>query len=285
MANSKWVIDVNESNFNVEIVERSRSLPVLVDFWAPWCNPCRTLGPLLEKLANEMKGRFLLAKINSDQCPNLAQMFRVRSIPTVKLIVNGQLVDEFNGALPESELRQFIERNIPSPADKFLQQAILLEQRGDLTRAAQHYQAALEVDEEHVEGLLGLARVLIALQQPADARAILSRLKGKDADAPEAKRLLAMLKFNNDTSKLDDLRSKMHADPDDLALRIELGKALVGNGDYEEGMDLFLYVVKKDRSFQEDAGRRAMIEAFDLLGPKHPLVPQYRSRLSALLFS
>ncbi|MBF0307920.1 MAG: co-chaperone YbbN [Magnetococcales bacterium] len=285
MSSSPWIIEANTQNFRSQVVERSRTTPVLVDFWAPWCNPCRTLGPILEKLAREGEGRFVLAKVNSDQNPDLGRYFQVKSIPAVKLIINGQVVDEFTGALPESGIRKFLDKAIPSPEDRLAEQGMMLEESGDLNRAAGCYQAVLERNAAHAPSLLGMARIYLAAGEKEQAKAFLEKLPAKEAESPEAKSLKAQIEF--DASDLDTsaLEARIAADPGDLQARLDLGRALVGDEQFAAGMDQFLAVVRADRSFQEDAGRKAMLQVFDLLGPKHPLVVQYRSKLSSILFS
>ncbi|MBF0284402.1 MAG: co-chaperone YbbN [Magnetococcales bacterium] len=289
MTDSPWILDVNQTTFAQEVLERSRSVPVVVDFWAPWCGPCRTLGPILEKLALETPGRFLLVKINSDQNPALSQKLGVKGIPAVKLFLDGQMVDEFTGALPESQVRRFLDEAIPSEADNLAAQGVMLEQEGATAEAFACYRQALEHDPKHDESLLGMARVLMTSGRPQEAAAFIERLSPLMAHSPDVKAILAQLAFSNaanpDDEALDALRRAVETTPGDLAARMELGRALVGIGRYEEAMEQFLAVVRQDRQFDEAAGRVAMVQVFDLLGFDNPLTVQYRAKLSAILFS
>ncbi len=287
MAESSWVIDVDEETFSTEVLERSKSIPVLVDFWAPWCGPCRTLGPRLEKLAEEKAGDLILAKINADDNPNLSQTHKVRGIPAVKLFVNGQVVDEFTGALPESAIRKFLEKNTPSEADELAKKAGELATAGHLQQAESLYEQALQRDPGHYQGILGLSWVRMKSGRLDDARKIFSHLTGKAAASEGAKILRAQLAFAGDGNDddLEPLEARLAVDPSDLETRLALARALIGRERYEQGLDQLLEIVRRDRGFQDDAGRKGVLQVFDLLGPKHPLVPTYRSKLSAVLFS
>ncbi|MBF0260923.1 MAG: tetratricopeptide repeat protein [Magnetococcales bacterium] len=285
MAESRWIGNVDGGTFAREVLERSRSVPVLVDFWASWCGPCRTLGPILEKLAVEMDGRFHLAKIDSDRDPELARRYGVRGIPAVKLFVDGEMVDEFTGALPEVQVRRFLDQSLPGEADKQVGAARLAEGASDWERAADHYRQALALDETHGEALLGMARVALELGDPDGARTALERLKPRDRERVEAKALIARLAFGAAEADLDSLRGRVAERPEDLEARMALGEALVAREQYAEGMDCFLEVVRRDRSHGDDAGRKALLRVFDLLGPGHPLIRAYRQKLSTLLFA
>ncbi|MBF0213750.1 MAG: co-chaperone YbbN [Magnetococcales bacterium] len=285
MSASPWVGNVDGTAFEREVLERSRSVPVLVDFWATWCGPCRTLGPILEKLADEMNGRFYLAKIDSDREPELARRYGVRGIPAVKLFVDGKLIDEFTGALPESQVRRFLDQALPGEADKQVALAREAEAREAWHEAVALYQAALSLEGEHAGALLGLARVLLALERGEEATALLARLKPRDRESVEAKTLAARLAFLGGAADLQALMDRVRENPEDLGALLELGETLVAQERYAEGLDHLLEVVRRDRSFGEDAGRKAIIRVFDLLGPGHPLIPGYRQKLSALLFA
>lgn len=285
MTESQWIGNVDESTFGREVLERSRQTPVLVDFWAVWCGPCRTLGPILEKLAEEMQGRFFLAKIDSDRDPELARRYGVRGIPAVKLFVDGVVVDEFTGALPESQVRRFLDQALPGEADKLVGVARLAVEMADWDAALERYQAALAHDGEHAGALLGMARVLLELGRNPEAQAFLNRLKPRDREGVEAKALAARLAFGASEVDLEERMARVAADPEDLAALLDLGEALVARERYAEGMEQFLEVVRRDRNFAEDGGRKAMVRVFDLLGPGHPLIPKFRQRLSALLFA
>ncbi|MBF0341080.1 MAG: tetratricopeptide repeat protein [Magnetococcales bacterium] len=285
MAESLWMGDVDGASFAREVLERSRSVPVLVDFWAAWCGPCRSLGPLLEKLAGEMNGRFYLAKIDSDRNPELARRYGVRGIPAVKLFVDGEVADEFTGALPEAQVRRFLEHSLPNEADKLAGAGRGAEEQGMAEQALELYDQALSLDATHGNALLGRTRILLARGKNADAQETLARLKPKDREGVEAKALAARLAFSAGETDLDALKAKVESAPDDPALLLELGEALVARERYAEGLDRLLDVVRLDRAFGEDAGRKAVIRVFDLLGPGHPLIPRYRQRLSALLFA
>ncbi|MBF0296700.1 MAG: tetratricopeptide repeat protein [Magnetococcales bacterium] len=285
MTDSRWVVDVDGASFASEVLERSRRTPVLVDFWANWCGPCRTLGPILAKLAEELQGRFVLAKIDSDRNPDLARRYGVRGIPAVKLFIDGQVTNEFTGALPESRVRKFLEESLPSGADKAASQAMAALTRGDLQAAEAGFAAVLTQSPEHTEALLGLTRVYLDSGRMEEANATLARLPARDREGTEAKLLAARLAFAAAAVDIAPLAARVEADPADLAARMALGEALVARESYAEGLEQFLEVVRRNRAFDDDAGRKAILRVFDLLGPGHPLIASFRPRLSALLFS
>ncbi|WP_130472967.1 thioredoxin, partial [Candidatus Magnetaquicoccus inordinatus] len=189
MKKKDWLIDVDQSTFDRDVLERSSDVPVLVDFWAPWCAPCRALGPVLEKLQQEMVDRFVLAKIDSDKNPELSREYQVRSIPAVKLFVDGEVEDEFTGALPEQAIRQFLDRAIPSPLDRLAQQASILADQGAWDKAGELFAQVLEQNPQHVLGLLGMIRVLLNGQRSDEAGKYFARLPIKTAESPEGKLL------------------------------------------------------------------------------------------------
>nr|CAX83913.1 Thioredoxin domain [uncultured bacterium] len=276
------MIAVDGANFARDVLERSKQVPVMVDFWAAWCGPCRSLGPVLERLAGEYGGGFVLAKIDSDRSPELARQYGVRGIPAVKLFVDGEVRGEFTGALPESQVRRFLDKNLPAAADKLVLEA---RSAGDARQAAELYSAALAEDPGHVAALLGLAGLLLDGGENEAAKELFERLKPSERESQAAKLLAARLMFSKVDGDLAQLEAEVADNPGDLGARMALGEALVARERYAEGMDRFLEVVGRDRKFGDDAGRKAMIRVFDLLGPGHPLIGVYRSKLSTVLFS
>ena len=282
---SEWTIDVNEENFEAEVLARSIEVPVLVDFWAEWCGPCKVLGPVLEKLAGEYAGEFILAKVNVDENQQLAGAFGIQGIPAVKLFRNGDLASEFTGALPEPMLREFLSKFLPTATDKEALAAAELEAAGKADAAKSAYQAILAADPNHAQALLGLGRLAMNAGDNDAARNYLDQISIVADERKEADRLLARLDLQaGGVQNEAALREKIAADPANLEARFDLAQTLAGVENYQAALVEFLAIVKADRKFKDDGARKAMVQIFEVLGSDDPLTDKYRSELAAVLF-
>jgi putative thioredoxin len=282
---SEWVREVTDATFEREVLEQSKSVPVVVDFWAPWCGPCRVLGPLLERLAEEFQGEFVLAKVDVDENPAVASAFGIRSIPAVKAFRDGEIVAEFVGAAPESTVRAFLERVLPSEADRLAERGAEAEARGDLEEAERLYRQALASDVNHPRARLGLGRSLLG-RDDAAALAELERVLEGTPERAEADRLAARLRLGRGGADGgEDLERRVASDPTDLEARLLLARQLAARQDYEGALRHFLEIVRRDRDYADQAARRGMLDIFEVLGPDHPLTQRFRDDLAKVLFS
>jgi putative thioredoxin len=284
MADSPFIVDVTRENY-AQVMEASFQVPVLVDFWASWCQPCQVLMPVLAKLAEEYQGKFLLGKLNTEEQQEIAAQFGIRSIPNVKLFRNGQPVDEFLGALPEKAVREFIDRNVGRESDATVQQAREKLAAGDDAGAIALLNAAHEADPDNPRATLALAEAQAATGDAAAAEATLDSLPVSERDKPDAASLRSRLFFEGQlagASAADELEARLGADPDDCEALYQLALRKVVGQDYDAAVELLLRLMKKDRGFGDDAGRNTLLKVFELLGDD-PRVSQYRRRMASLL--
>ena len=285
MADSSFIVDVTRENY-AQVMEASFQVPVLVDFWASWCQPCHALMPILAKLADEYQGKFLLGKLNTEEEQEIAAQFGIRSIPNVKLFRNGQPVDEFMGALPEQAVREFIDRHVGRESDAAVQQALGQLSAGNADAAIALLEEARKADPDNPRVPLALAQAQAAAGDTAAAEATLDSLPASEKDKPEAAALRSYLFFEGELAGAPtaaELESRLAADPDDHEAMHLLALRRVVGGDYDGAVELLLQLMKKDRGFGDDAARNTLLKVFELLGDD-PRVGQYRRRMASLLY-
>lgn len=282
---SPHIIETSAEDFVRDVIERSSDVPVVVDFWATWCQPCRILGPILEKLAVEADGKFVLVKAETEQMPDVAAGFGVRSIPAVFAVRGGRVVDSFVGVLPESSLREWIDRIMPTPAEALAAEAGRLEAT-DPPLAEARYREALGLTPTDPSIQTGLGRVALALGKLGEARSIVETLERRGFLEPEAETLKAELTLRGGSEAkgdLDTLRRAREADPGDNGAQLRLAEGLAAAGESEEALGLALDLVDRDRKGTGEPARKLMIAVFQLLPPDSELAADFRRRLSFVL--
>jgi putative thioredoxin len=282
---SRWVFDVQEADFEREVIERSKERPVVVDFWAPWCAPCRMLGPVLEHQVEQRDGEILLAKVNLDHAPNLAARYNIQHIPLVIAFRDGRPVLDFEGLLPEPQLALFLDQLLPTDADRLARQASALEKTNP-AQAEALYQKALEADRNHDPARLGLVRLLMERGEDDRAGELLAEVGTVGETGAEAEKLSGLLFLRKLARPFGDeaARKRVEAEPKNAAARYELGCVLAAAGKYEEALEQLLAAGERDSKLAANQVREAMVKIFHILGPQSPLAADYRGRLTTLLY-
>ncbi len=293
-SNSPYIKDSSLETFAADVLEASREVPVIVDFWAPWCGPCKQLTPALEKLVTEAKGAVRLVKVNVDQNQEIAQQLRIQSIPTVYAFKDGQPVDGFMGAVPESQLRAFVQQLTggaagASGADDVLAAADEAFAAGDVAKAAQAYGAVLQEEPGHPKAVAGLARCYLASGDAERARATLGLVRPDGANDEAIRAVEAEVtlreKAGEAAAELAPLKARLEADPKDHQARYDLALALDAGGDRDGAIVELLEIVRRDRKWNDDAARKHLLTLFEAMGPTDPRTLDGRRKLSTILFS
>lgn len=286
------VTDTTTQNFVKDVIEESRRQPVLVDFWAPWCGPCRQLTPILEKVVRAAKGKVKLVKMNIDEHPAIPGQMGIQSIPAVIAFVNGQPADGFLGALPESQVAGFIERLIKQPvgADEkdALKEADAALAAGDLAGAAARYAKILAAEPDNVAAIAGLVRAYVqtgAIEQAKQTLALVPEAKRNDPAVAAARTALELAEQARSVGPIGELEQKVAANPLDHQARFDLAVALNAAGRRQEAADQLLEIVKRDRKWNDDGARKQLVQFFEAWGPNDPATVEGRKRLSSILFS
>jgi len=284
-ATSPHVIEPTTRTFEQDVIERSRTVPVVVDFWASWCGPCKLLGPVLEKLAGEYAGKFILAKVDTERNQELALQFGVRSIPLVFGFRDGKIADAFVGAQPEAIIRDWLDRLLPTPAESVAALASRLE-AADMQAAEEKYNAALALDPDLTAAHTGLARIALDQGRLEDAAARIASLERRGFLEPDAEKLKAELTLRlqaQSAGGVETARAAVAANPDDINAKFQLAEALAASGQFADALALCLELVERDRKGLREKARQTMIAIFQLLPPESELVAEYQRQLSMAL--
>jgi putative thioredoxin len=291
-ASADLIKETTTQTFRADVIEGSRDVPVLVDFWAPWCGPCRELTPVLERAVAKAKGKVRLVKMNIDDHPQIAGQLGIQSIPAVIAFKNGQPLDGFMGAVPESQVTAFIERIVdpagPSDAEQSLEAADQALAQHDYSGAAALYSGALQSDPNDMKALGGLVRCFVALGELAQARGLFAGLTPAQEQDPAIAGARAALELASQAEQLGppaDLESRLQANPNDHQTRFDLAIVLNGRGDRTGAVDQLLEIVRRSRGWNDEAARKQLVQFFEAWGSKDPATVAGRQRLSSLLFS
>lgn len=291
---SDLIKDTTTQTFVADVLDASMEVPVIVDFWAPWCGPCKQLTPVLERVVTQAGGKVKLVKMNIDEHPEVAQQLRVQSIPAVFAFKNGQPIDGFMGALPESQVKRFVEALSggalePTPTEQILEAAEAALTEGDAATAAQAYGAVLQDDPANAKAIAGMARSYLQLGEPQRAREVLALATGplaEDADIKGAKAALELAEEGaGDDQEIAALRARVEADPDDHQARLDLAVALAAAGRRDEAADMLLESIRRDRTWNEEAARNQLLKFFEAWGPMDEATQRARRKLASILFS
>lgn len=286
MAASPFVIDVTMATFQNDVVQKSMETPIVIDFWAPWCNPCRQLGPVLEKLAAENAGKFILAKINTDEEPQIAQAFGIQSLPTVFALVQGQPVDQFVGLMTEEQIRQWLTPLFPSKAQELAREAAALAE-SDPKAAESKYREALELEPKEDSLRICLANVLLKQNRLEECGSIIEALAARGFLEPDAERIKSELELRlaaAESGGVEEARKATEADPSNLILRIRLADAYAAASQHRKALEICLDVVKQDYGEARNEAKSTMVKIFDMLGPASELTGEFRRQLATALY-
>jgi len=285
--------DATARTFAQDVIAASREVPVIVDFWAPWCGPCKQLGPVLEKVVQQAGGKVKLVKVNIDESPQIAQQLRIQSIPAVFAFANGQPVDGFVGALPESQIKQFVQRLTGDSGPSEIEQAIEMAKQalaaGELDQAVAVFGQILRVEPQNGKALAGLAQAYVKSGDLKQAKTTLEMVGPDFRNDPDVASARAALELAEQAGakagESDALRARVAQDPGDLQAQLDLAVALAATGGREEAVELLLAMVQKNRAWNEEAARKQLVKLFEAFGPSDPLTISARRRLSSILFS
>jgi putative thioredoxin len=285
-AASSWVIDVNDENFEQEVVERSKTVPVVLDFWAEWCQPCKMLGPVLEKVASAKAGAFVLAKINIDECQNLASYFGIEGVPTVHALKDGQFIQGFVGIPGDEQIKEFFGQLMPSETENAITEAQALETTKP-DQAENMYRIVLSGEPDNEPARVGLARVLVGRGTFEEATQLLSPLGTAGDIGNEAERLRRIIELQGTSDHKGNeaaLRKQIAAAPDNAKLRYELGALFAGQARYPEALETLLAAAELDKALAKNEIRELMVKIFQIIGVRSEMADDYRARLQSLLY-
>jgi len=285
--NNPYIIDVTEENFESVVLDAPEDVTVLVDFWAPWCAPCRMMEPIFEKLASSYNGRLRIAKINTDENPILGGHFGIQGIPAVKIFRSGELVSEFTGALPEAQLCQILDRFVASETDDIASQGQKWLAEGQIAKAKHCFENAFTIDPDNLGAKLGLAQIALHESDLAKAEQLASSIEAHEKEYDAAQGILNRLGFMKACQEWGGkyaCAERIDKNPDDLDARFALASCLAAEGRYQEALEEFLTIVKKNKTYKEGAVKFAMVKVFSIIGQRSPLADEYRDKLEWILY-
>ena len=288
--NSPYIIDVDMSGFVSQVIEKSTQVPVIVDFWAPWCEPCKTLGPIIEKVVQEAAGAVILAKVNIDEAKEIAEQMQIRSVPTVVAFVEGRPVDAFAGIKSESEIREFLGKIAPDMAPSEIETILNIANEAyaadNFDEAGAAFSQALQLEAENPLAIAGLANVLVKLGDHENAEQVLSGAPDQSDPAISAAiAALEVAKLSSEVGDIESLKAALEKKADDHQTRFDLSLSLWANGAQEEAADQLLHIFAVDKEWQDDAARKQLLKYFEMAGPTDPFTIATRRKGSSLLFS